>query len=74
MTSTSTPEIESGNGVPDALCVRGERLDPNTLRTDPGAKPGRKLAPFVTLVMAGVPEPDPDCVTLIVTEALLEPL
>src|ERR1700722_17306795 len=48
---------------------------PNTLRIDPGAKPGLKLAPLLTLVTAGASaEPDPDAVTLTVPAALLVPL
>jgi hypothetical protein len=39
---------------------------------DPGAKVCLKLAPFATLLIAGVPvEFDPDDVTLTVTDALL---
>ena len=67
--------MESGSGTLDAPCVTGESSDPNTLMTDPGAKPCLKLAPLARLATAGVAaDPDPDDVTLTDTEALLVPL
>jgi hypothetical protein len=64
--------VESGRGTLDALWIAGESCDPNTLRIDPGAKLCLKLAPLATLAIAGVAiEPDPDAVTLTVTDALL---
>ena len=74
-TSTATPEVEMGRGTLEALCICGESWDPNTLRIDPGAKLGLKLAPLNTPLIAGMAtEPDPDAVTFTVTAALLVPL
>ena len=71
-TSAATPPVDSGRGTLEALCVTGESSDPNTLRIDPGAKLGLKLAPFATPVIAGVAlEPVPDAATLTATGALL---